>query len=122
VCLACHALPAGASSLPIDPPPQPNLPERWLEKGRFDHSKHEQVGDCESCHRFKAADGTIVRASRSTQAADVLLFPGIAACQTCHSEDAAQGAPSACTTCHVYHRHQPRPAFEAEDAGPRKDG
>jgi hypothetical protein len=106
VCLTCHVAPEGAAALPFEPPPRPEIPERWLDSGRFDHARHEQL-ECVRCHLFRQSDGKLGLPSESTSAKDVLLAPGIQGCKTCH-EAPKPGelakAPSRCTTCHRYHQ------------------
>jgi predicted CXXCH cytochrome family protein len=73
--------------------------DRWLPRGRFDHSKHKDV-DCVSCHA----------APTSTASSDVLL-PKVEVCQGCHGgETAASKTPSTCVSCHDFHL-EGKPAF-----------
>ncbi len=53
----------------------PNIPQRWLLNGEFDHEPHRLL-NCTACH-------SEVGTSKST--GDVLI-PSIAVCRACHSE------------------------------------
>jgi hypothetical protein len=71
----------------------PNIPERWMTRARFDHGAHEDLS-CESCH-----EGT----RRSADTKDLLL-PSIAVCRECHIDGARSGfVKSDCAQCHAYH-------------------
>jgi pSer/pThr/pTyr-binding forkhead associated (FHA) protein len=71
----------------------PNIPERWMTRARFDHGAHEDLS-CESCH-----EGT----RRSSDTKDLLL-PSIAVCRECHIDGALPGfVKSDCAQCHAYH-------------------
>jgi pSer/pThr/pTyr-binding forkhead associated (FHA) protein len=71
----------------------PNIPERWMTRARFDHGAHEDLS-CESCH-----EGT----RRSVDTKDLLL-PSIAVCRECHIDGARPGfVESDCAQCHAYH-------------------
>lgn len=92
-CFDCHAVTAptapGATDWGIVPV---RLPERYMQKGWFDHKSHE-TESCESCHAAKT----------STSSGDVLL-PKIATCRECHGgERTAKSVPSSCAMCHDYH-------------------
>jgi hypothetical protein len=68
------------------------LPDRYMQKGWFDHSAHE-TETCVSCHAAKTSD----------KSADLLL-PDIKSCRACHGgEHARKEVPSACAMCHDYH-------------------
>jgi hypothetical protein len=98
VCGTCHQV-SRTGDGPLDYAVAPVLVvDRWMPKGRFDHSRHN-AADCATCH--DAAD--------SEKATDVLL-PQIATCQACHGgETAAQRVPSTCVSCHAFHLdfHEP---------------
>ncbi|MDB6027371.1 MAG: hypothetical protein JWM68_3594, partial [Verrucomicrobiales bacterium] len=87
-CAYCHEIKRG-SDLPIVTAPV--MPERWLSKGRFDHSRHS-AQDCSNCHQ----------ATESKQAADIIL-PSKQVCASCHQPQGA--ARNDCFECHSYH-HQ----------------
>ena len=98
VCGTCHKVTQtgdGRSDYSLAPV---MIADRWLPKGRFDHSRHRS-SDCVDCHATADSD----------KATDVLL-PQIATCQACHGgESAAQRVPSTCIACHDFHldSHQP---------------
>lgn len=97
-CAYCHTgvtpveSPTGAFR--VEPP---RIPGAWLGRAQFSHQSHEMLG-CLQCH---------TQASTSVATSDVML-PGIASCRECHNPRA--GAPSNCTTCHLY--HEPTPYIE----------
>lgn len=76
----------------------PRIPDVWLPRAQFSHQSHEMLS-CVQCH---------AAAETSVATADVML-PGIASCRACHTPRA--GAPSHCTTCHIF--HQPTPYIES---------
>jgi len=88
-CAYCHEV-HRTSGVPAITPPV--IAERWLKRGRFDHSRHTNF-QCVECHK----------ASASTQAADILL-PGQKTCATCHSPKG--GARNDCAACHWYHNDE----------------
>jgi hypothetical protein len=85
-CAKCHRLDP-PDDAPIVAPTR--VPARWLERGSFDHGKH-QVVSCLECHP---------NARTSTETKDVLI-PGIENCRGCHGPG---NAHDSCLTCHVYH-------------------
>ncbi|NQV78944.1 MAG: hypothetical protein HQ495_00225 [Alphaproteobacteria bacterium] len=92
VCGTCHEVTRTGDG-PLDYAVAPVLVvDRWLPKGRFDHSRHSAPG-CVDCHA----------APDSEKATDVLL-PQIETCQACHGgESAVQRVPSTCVSCHDFH-------------------
>jgi hypothetical protein len=86
-CARCHEVRDNGEHAPIVT--KPVIPDRWLVRGNFDHSKHLNLS-CEQCHD--------VAHSRDT--ADINL-PTKMMCATCHNK--AGGAPDTCATCHSYH-------------------
>ena len=74
----------------------PVIPDRWMVRGSFDHSRHLQV-ECSRCHQV----------TRSRDTADILL-PGKKACLECHSS--AGGVRHDCATCHSFHNFRKQPA------------
>lgn len=73
---------------------------------KFDHQRHTKVFAqqqlvCGDCHRFDAQIDA-AEPSLAAEASRAALFPGSAACHSCHgpSETRLAAAPSACTTCH----------------------
>jgi predicted CXXCH cytochrome family protein len=98
VCGTCHEVTRTGDG-PLDYSVAPVMVvDRWMPKGRFDHSRHSAPG-CVDCHAAPDSD----------KATDVLL-PQIATCQACHGgESAAQRVPSTCVACHDFHLdfHQP---------------
>jgi hypothetical protein len=89
-CAYCHEVGASPNSAPAVTPPV--IPDRWLIRGQFDHSKHFKIA-CAQCHD----------AVHSRDTADVLL-PAKASCVECHSPKG--GVASNCSTCHSYHTPQ----------------
>jgi hypothetical protein len=85
-CAYCHQI-KPAADLPIVTAPA--MPERWMSRGRFDHSRHTQL-QCETCHQ----------ATRSDRAADILL-PSKMICANCHKPQGS--ARNDCFECHSYH-------------------
>jgi len=88
-CLKCH-IPEGVDPTGLIKISKQKIPTVWLDKSTFNHNAHRAL-DCISCH-------TQVPNSQFTS--DVLL-PGVANCQTCHSQ--LGGARSDCSECHLYH-------------------
>ncbi len=68
---------------------RPNIPERWMIRGNFDHSKHLNIS-CVKCHDV----------AKSRVTADINL-PRKNTCVECHSPRG--GVPSNCSTCHSFH-------------------
>ena len=89
-CAYCHEVTPSENSAPLVS--RPFLPDRWLIRGQFDHSKHFKVS-CTQCHD----------ALHSRDTADVLL-PTKETCVECHSPKG--GVASSCSTCHSYHTPQ----------------
>ncbi len=85
-CAYCHEVKQGAD-LPIVTPPV--APERWLDRGRFDHSKHAKVS-CVNCHM-----------AVGSKAASDILIPSKHMCASCHRPQGA--ARHECLECHSYH-------------------
>jgi cytochrome c553 len=102
VCGTCHEVTRTGDG-PLDYSLAPVIvTDRWLPKGRFDHSRHSS-SDCVDCHAAPDSD----------KATDVLL-PQIATCQACHGgESAVDRVPSTCIACHDFHFdfHQPMRPF-----------
>jgi hypothetical protein len=90
-CAYCHEVKT-TSDVPAVTPPV--MPERWLNRGRFDHSRHTAL-NCNTCHQ----------ATASTTAADILL-PVKSTCASCHQPQGA--ARSDCFECHSYHHLRDR--------------
>lgn len=92
-CFDCHSVTQPTAPGAVDWGIVPvRLPERYMQKGWFDHKSHE-TQSCESCH----AAGT------SASSTDVLL-PKVASCRECHGgESTAKSVPSSCAMCHDYH-------------------
>jgi predicted CXXCH cytochrome family protein len=67
-----------------------NVPEKFFEKGFFNHSKHQYL-ECGNCHSD---------AKESILTSDLLL-PSIKPCQTCHEKQGIQ--LDRCVVCHFYH-------------------
>ena len=89
-CAYCHEVTPAENSTPIVS--RPFIPDRWLIRGQFDHSKHFKVA-CTQCHE----------ALHSHDTADILL-PTKQSCAECHSPRG--GVASSCSTCHSYHTPQ----------------
>lgn len=86
-CATCHEVRANGVSAPVIT--RPALPDRWMVRAHFDHSKHTQVA-CTKCHD----------AARSADTADAIM-PGKAVCVECHSPKGR--VASDCSFCHSYH-------------------
>lgn len=91
-CAYCHEVTETGNGVPVVIPPV--IPDRWLIRGQFDHSKHFKIA-CAECHD----------AVHSRETADVIL-PSKASCVECHSPKG--GVASSCSTCHSYHTPQKR--------------
>jgi len=112
VCKTCHQVTRTAAGRDVKWEIEPvTIAARWMEKGAFDHVRHQAV-DCADCHD----------AAKSKKATDVLL-PRIATCQKCHAgEGATSKVASTCVTCHEFHlpgKAPMRPAL-IKSAGRRK--
>jgi len=93
VCKTCHevsrTVEKGRTQWKILPV---TVASRWMERGEFDHVRHESM-ECADCHD----------AAKSKKATDVLL-PRVATCQKCHAgERATSKVASSCVTCHAFH-------------------
>lgn len=86
-CAYCHEVSSSADGAPIVTAPV--IPDRWLIRGQFDHSKHFKIA-CTQCHD----------AEHSRETADVIL-PSKTTCVQCHSPKG--GVASSCSTCHTFH-------------------
>ncbi|HEX4265830.1 MAG TPA: hypothetical protein VH597_15960 [Verrucomicrobiae bacterium] len=86
-CAYCHQVAESDDGAPAVN--RPFIPDRWLIRGRFDHTKHFKVA-CAQCHD----------AAHSRDTADILL-PNRASCVECHSPKG--GVASSCSTCHTFH-------------------
>jgi len=95
-CAYCHEVKSGAGDLPAVT--SPVLFNRWLIRGRFDHSRHTVASSsgrgahlaCSKCHEV----------TQSHDTSDVLL-PSQTTCVKCHSPEG--GVANNCSTCHSYH-------------------
>jgi hypothetical protein len=86
-CAYCHEVKAHGELVPVIT--KPRIPDRWLPRARFDHSKHVTMV-CAECHDVR----------RSELTADILI-PGKASCVTCHSPKG--GVRNDCAECHGFH-------------------
>ena len=86
-CARCHEVTPAGENVPVVT--KPVIPDRWLLRGNFNHSKHTNV-DCETCHWV----------FQSRQTADINL-PEKIICTSCHNP--TTGVSSSCATCHSYH-------------------
>ena len=86
-CAKCHEVQPSENSAPAIT--RPSLPDRWMMRAQFDHSKHTTVA-CVKCHA----------APQSKDTADAIM-PSKAACIECHSPKGK--VPSNCSFCHSYH-------------------
>ncbi|HWN95172.1 MAG TPA: cytochrome c3 family protein [Methylomirabilota bacterium] len=86
-CTTCHEVNANLLAAPVVT--QPSMPDRWMVRARFNHSKHTSVA-CTKCHD----------ALRSSDTADAIM-PAKAACVECHSPKGK--VASNCSFCHSYH-------------------
>lgn len=89
-CAYCHEVTPSENGAPVVS--HPFIPDRWLIRGQFDHSKHFKIA-CAQCHD----------AVHSRETSDVIL-PSKATCVECHSPKG--GVASSCSTCHSYHTPQ----------------
>ncbi|MSP44175.1 MAG: hypothetical protein EXR08_12605 [Alphaproteobacteria bacterium] len=94
MCGNCHEVSSGSGKGPLNWSVVPALINKaWLPRGRFDHSAHSDMLECDSCHA----------AETSKKSSDVLL-PKIAVCKNCHGgENVSNKVPSTCITCHDFH-------------------
>jgi hypothetical protein len=86
-CAKCHEVRPNPVLAPTIT--KPAMPDRWMMRARFDHSKHTSVA-CTKCHD----------ASKSSDTADAIM-PAKAACVECHSPKGK--VASNCSFCHSYH-------------------
>lgn len=86
-CIYCHEVTPAVDGAPAVT--KPLIPDRWLTRASFDHSRHTTVA-CQQCHDV----------TRSRETSDVLL-PSKSACVNCHSPQG--GVASGCSVCHTYH-------------------
>ena len=86
-CATCHEVKWDSLAVPVVT--RPLIPDRWMIRAHFDHSKHASVA-CTKCHD----------ALRSSDTADVIM-PAKAACVECHRPKGQ--AASNCSFCHTYH-------------------
>lgn len=94
MCGNCHEVSSGAGKGPLNWSVTPALVNKeWLPRGRFDHSAHSDMLQCDSCHA----------AETSKKSSDVLI-PEIAVCKNCHGgEDSSNKVASTCISCHDFH-------------------
>jgi hypothetical protein len=104
-CYDCHrVIQPGASRTGMFDVVPVHLPDRYMQKGWFDHKAHD-TETCVSCHAAKTSD----------KSADLLL-PNIASCRECHGGEAARKeVPSSCAMCHDYHVGDGAPWAVRED-------
>lgn len=94
-CSECHEVKREESTWKVAPV---QLATVWMEKARFDHSRHgTTLTPCATCHK----------ASESKTASDNLM-PDIATCRTCHGGEPGHAAKASliagtCTMCHDFH-------------------
>ncbi|MCU0755744.1 MAG: cytochrome c3 family protein [Xanthomonadales bacterium] len=94
-CGVCHTVTperseSGALSYKVAPV---RIAGVWFERAKFSHAAHT-VMDCAHCH-----------AAKLSKAAQDVLIPDIANCQTCHAgQGAAAAVESTCTMCHGFHQ------------------
>jgi doubled CXXCH motif protein len=86
-CAYCHEVTPSQTGAPQIA--KPVLPDRWMIRSEFDHSKHFKVA-CAACHD----------AVHSRETSDILL-PSKQSCVQCHSPQG--GVADSCSTCHSYH-------------------
>ena len=86
-CATCHEVKAHSTAGPEIV--RPHMPDRWMTRAQFDHSKHTSVA-CTKCHD----------ALKSSDTADAIM-PAKASCVECHSPRGK--VESNCTFCHSYH-------------------
>jgi len=102
-CATCHEVKPNSIAAPAITPP--SMPDRWMIRARFDHSKHTSVA-CAKCHD----------AMKSADTADIIM-PAKAACVECHSPKGR--VASNCTFCHSYHTTR-REEFGTQELRNRK--
>jgi hypothetical protein len=122
-CRLCHEVTASAgtpegatfsSEWEVAPP---NIPARWMARSRFSHDSHRFVS-CTACHYQDSTSGPSRPVTESVATADVLM-PSIAACRSCHADEAtiplgdvarsSRGVAARCVDCHDYHRRDAEP-------------
>ena len=96
-CAYCHPVQAAADGAPRVAAPQ--IPDRWLAEGTFNHGRHTAM-NCTDCHAAKS----------SSETADVLL-PSQKSCAQCHGREGR--ASESCASCHRYHA-RPEPVVADE--------
>ena len=90
-CAWCHEVKDTGAALPAIT--RPDIPDRWLQRGQFQHAKHTIV-NCVHCHQVE----------NSRETADILL-PTKKLCADCHKPGSVSDA---CSTCHSYHATERR--------------
>ncbi|NJK91488.1 MAG: hypothetical protein HC904_06485 [Blastochloris sp.] len=99
-CAYCHEVKGQTTGVPELTPPV--IPDRWLSRSQFDHSKHAHM-DCASCHQVE----------NSVATSDILM-PSQQSCLDCHSSKG--GIVASCQTCHGYHAHSSVAALQPTGA------
>ena len=101
----------------------PLIPERWLERGIYDHAAHRKV-DCAFCHADAYAKD---KPAKEPKDDEVVMIGGIETCSGCHrsaesavpdalTNAATKGilggqsnwASDSCIECHRYHFERPQ--------------
>ena len=118
-CSKCHTdeLPQRADSL------KPMLPQRWLQRGFFDHGAHAKISECAFCH--------VIPVSEEPTASTTVMIKGPESCTPCHRSALGETnvsqmtredrkkllgianqptrASDNCTLCHRYHWSRSHP-------------
>lgn len=123
----------------------PLIPQRWLEKGIYDHAAHRKI-DCSYCHKqaYPSAD----QKPGPPIDSEIVMIGGIETCSGCHRQadspvpdsltsnevvrllgGQSNWGSDACIECHRYHWQPPAPrnrerpeAIEPAPAEPTPDG
>ncbi|HTD66854.1 MAG TPA: cytochrome c3 family protein [Candidatus Limnocylindria bacterium] len=98
-CATCHEVKLNSAAAPVIT--QPTMPDRWMMRARFDHSKHTSVA-CVKCHH----------ATRSADTADIIM-PAKSSCVECHSPQ--ERVASNCSFCHSYHPQTSKDGFGTQE-------
>jgi hypothetical protein len=128
---------SGCSKCHTDEKPQrgvslkPMLPQRWLQRGFFNHGAHAKISECAFCH--------VIPLSEESTASSTVMIKGPESCTPCHRsaldntsavqmshEDRKKILGNAkqtslasdnCTHCHRYHwsRLKPQPISQANE-------
>lgn len=105
--------------------PEPLIPNRWLQRGLFDHGTHRSISNCQFCHQIESDH----RSESPPSDHETVMIRGPESCVPCHRASDAPSpidlsteslrltvlgqatqptkASSECVLCHRYHWSRP---------------